>query len=240
MKEKTSLPPEPVVFEGFPRECLAFFRGLAKHNTASWFNAHRGDYEDFVLTPARLFVMEMGERLTSIAPDIIADPRVNRSLFRVSRDIRFSHDKTPYKTHLAIIFWEGVGPRLECSGFYFHLTAASLYLGAGIYRFSETVLPVYREAVVHRTRGAALVRAVAEVAAKGSYDIGGAHYKRTPKGYDPSHKNAAFLLHDGLWAGIEMAVPEELFTREILDLCLARFADMAPIHRWLADLLEPR
>jgi uncharacterized protein (TIGR02453 family) len=225
-------------FTGFPNECPAFFRGLALNNTAAWFNFHRAEYEEFVITPARLFIMEMGERLRTIAPDIVADPRVNRSLFRINRDIRFSRDKTPYKTHLAILFWEGAGSRLECPGFYFHIDSLSLYLGAGIYMFPDSMLPLYRDAVVHRTRGAALVRAVREVSSKGAYTIGGGHYKRIPSGYDPAHPNAPFLLHNGLWAGYERPLPGELFSRDILDYCCERFADMAPIHRWLADLLE--
>lgn len=225
-------------FTGFPRECHVFFRDLAKHNTTAWFSRHREEYEENVLVPSRLFVMEMGDRLSALAPDIIADPRANRSLFRINRDTRFSPNKTPYKTHIGILFWEGIGPRLECSGFYVHIEPESLFLGAGVYRFSATVLSAYREAVVDKRKGTALARAVEEVTAKGPYSIDGARYKRVPRGFDPNHPNAPLLLHDGLWVGLETPLPEELRSRAFLDYCFERFSQMAPVHRWLVELIE--
>ena len=83
------------------------------------------------MTPARLFVGEMGARLKKLSPGVQADPRVDKSIFRIFRDTRFSRDKTPYKTHLGIWFWEGDGPRMECSGFYFHLDPPKLMNGSG-------------------------------------------------------------------------------------------------------------
>jgi uncharacterized protein (TIGR02453 family) len=111
----------PPAFTGFPQKGLVFFKELAENNDKLWFDAHRGDYEHHVLGPARYFIVALGDRLKSIAPKIQADPRVNKTLFRINRDTRFRHDKTPYKTHLALWFWEGTRPRMECSGFYFHL-----------------------------------------------------------------------------------------------------------------------
>ena len=83
----------------------------------AWFDSHRQEYDDYVLNPAKNFIHDMGQVLKKTSPNVIADPRVNKSLFRLNRDIRFSKDKTPYKTHLAIWFWEGTSKRMECSGF---------------------------------------------------------------------------------------------------------------------------
>ena len=104
-------------FKGFPEECVEFYRDLSKNNNKVWFKEHKNDFEEYVIKPARDFVFEMGERLQIIAPGINADSRFNRSLFRINRDIRFSRDKTPYKTHLAVWFWGGSGKRMESSGF---------------------------------------------------------------------------------------------------------------------------
>src|SRR4030042_3225823 len=95
----------------------------------------------------------MGTRLTGLAPDIIADPRVNRSLFRLNRDVRFSRDKTPYKTHVAFWFGEGSRPRMENSGFYFHIEPDSIMTGSGLYFFPKPLLDAYRQAVVHPVYG---------------------------------------------------------------------------------------
>jgi uncharacterized protein (TIGR02453 family) len=223
------------VFRGFPRQTLTFFQELARDNSKRWFDGHRREYEDYVLTPARDLVPELGERLKKIAPGIVADPRINQSLFRLNRDIRFSPDKTPYKTHLALWFWEGTRPRMECSGFYFHLEPARLMLGAGIYCFPKDLLDLFRRSAVHPRFGKALAEAVTAARNQG-YSLGGQHYKKTPPGYDPRHRNAEFLLNNGLYAGKELPVPPELFTPGLLDLCYEAFQEMLPLHRWLLAL----
>lgn len=225
-------------FRGFPQKCITFYRNLADNNNTVWFNSHRKDFEDFVLAPARSFVTEMGKRLLSIAPGINADPRVNHSLFRINRDTRFSKNKSPYKTNLALWFWEGSGPRLETSGFYVHMEPEMLMLCVGIYRFPKPLLEKYREYVVHSKHGTTLAKALDKVMASGPYSIGGGSYKRVPRGYDPSHKYAALLLHDGLYAGVELAIPGEFFSHEFLDYCFERFNQMHPIHTWLMNLVD--
>ena len=224
-------------FNGFPREGITFLSDLSGNNNTTWFKQHRDEYDNHVLEPSRAFINAMGRRLESITPDIIADPRVNRSLFKINRDIRFSKNKTPYKTHLAIWFWEGVGKRMECSGYYFHLEPDRLMLGVGIHRFPKDILDKYRHAVVDKKKGPALARALGKVTGSGRCTIGGSHYKRVPRGFDPEHKNVALLLHDGLYAGMETPLPDELFTGDIVDFCAERYAEMAPLHEWLVDVV---
>ena len=99
-------------------------------------------------------------------PGVVADPRTNGagSIFRIYRDTRFSKDKRPYKTYLGILFWQGRGKKMENPGFYFHLEPKGLMLGAGTYTFMKQGLEAFRKAVVHRTRGPALAKAVKKVA----------------------------------------------------------------------------
>jgi len=80
----------------------------------------------------------MGEKLRPLCPGINAIPKVNKSLFRINRDTRFAKDKSPYKTNLGILFWEGQGKRMESSGFYFHLEENLLMIGCGMYKFPKT------------------------------------------------------------------------------------------------------
>jgi len=222
-------------FNGFPRELVRFYEDLDHNNNRDWFNRHKDLYQEFVVAPAQDFVRAMGERLRAIAPDVVADTRMTGagSIFRIYRDIRFSKDKTPYKTYLGIFLWEGQRKKTENSGFYFRLESDSLMLAAGVHVFPRPVLDAYRDAVVDPDHGPALVRAIKKVTASGPYQVGARHYKRTPRGYDPEHENAEYLLYNGLWASIESDVPEELFTEECIDYCFERFQDMAPIHGWL-------
>lgn len=226
-----------VAFTGFPRETIRFYRELKKNNSKLWLEQHRDDYEAYVMAPARAFVREMGDRLASIAPGIIADPRVNHSIFKIHRDTRFSNDKTPLKEHLALWFWEGTRPRMECSGFYFHLEPSGIMLGTGVYMFPKDLFPEYRDSVVHPKHGAALAKAVKQVTGKGYY-VGGEYYKKVPRGYDPEHANAEYLRYGGFYAGIDEKPPAELASEKLLDFCLKRYRDMLPVHRWLADMVE--
>lgn len=219
-------------FSGFSEKTLKFWRGLAKNNDKAWFEAHRADYEENVLTPSRLLVEALGSRLRKIAPQVQAIPQVNKSLFRINRDIRFSRDKSPYKTHMGIWLWEGQGKRMECSGFYFHLEPGRLMLGCGLYAFSKEMLVQYREDVAGSGHGPALARIV-EKLKKAGYGIGMEHYKRVPRGYKPDHPRADLLRYSGLAAMIEGDIPKELLTAKLPDWCLKHFQAMLPVHKWL-------
>ena len=219
-------------FRGFSNELIHFFQHLRANNSKIWFDANRKSYDDYVIQPAKEFVVEMGKKLLPMAPAINAIPKINQSLFRLNRDTRFSNDKRPYKTNLGIWFWEGKRKRMECSGFYFHIEGRNFMLGTGIHRFTPELLTLYRDAVVDKKLGPQLSKAVKEVSAKG-YHIGGKHYKRVPRGYDPAHNNAEFLHYNGLFAMVEDKIPQEFFSPAITDYTFSHFQQMLPMHDWL-------
>jgi uncharacterized protein (TIGR02453 family) len=223
-------------FNGFYKETIQFFNDLSAHNDKVWFNDNKSAYTEYVLKPAQEFIVSLGKRVEETAPDIIADPRTDKSIFRIYRDTRFSADKSPFKTHLGIFLWEGDLPKMECSGFYFHLEPPKLLLGCGNYMFSKPLLKTYREAVVDKKSGPALVSAIKAVSKKGK--IGGKHYKKTPRGFDADHPNAEYLLYNGLHCMTETKIPDELYSEALVDYCFKWYKEMAPLHRWLVDLTE--
>ena len=225
-------------FDGFPKECIRFYKGLKKNNTKVWFEEHRGEFDDYVMIPARLFVGEMGARLKKLSAGVHADPRVDKSIFRIFRDTRFSKDKTPYKTHLGIWFWEGDGPRMECSGFYFHLDPPKLMLGVGIYMFPRHMIDEYRNSVVHEKYGKELTRIISKITKIPGCNIGRRHYKRVPRGFDPDHKNAELLMMNGFYGGIETTIPKELHISGIIDYCYDRYKPFVPLHKWIVGVTK--
>ena len=188
-----------MAFSGFPREAPTFFAELIQNNDIGWFQANKKRYQELILEPSREFVTAMGERLRELAPEIHADPRVNRSLFRINRDTRFSPDKSPYKDHAGIWLWEGAGKRMECSGFYFQLSPDRLFLGAGIYSFPKELVEPFRRAVDSPGQGPDLARAVELVKAAGPYTLGGDGLKRAPRGFAPDHPRVELLKRKGLF-----------------------------------------
>lgn len=217
----------------FPPATLQFLRGIAAHNDKAWFEANRPLYEAGYVEPAKAFVSALGERLRAVAPEVRFEPRINGSIGRINRDIRFSKDKGPYKDHLDLWFWIGETKGWDRPGFWFSLSADKVYGGTGIYRFTGDLLDGYRQSVIHPRSGKALMAAIAEVAAKG-YEIGGKTRKRPPAGFEIDPARAELLLHEGLHAGFELPAAAAL-EPDFIDRLLPRYADTWPIGRWIAD-----
>ena len=228
--------PDDVLFSGFNKETVRFFAALRKNNNKEWFDRNRETYDRHVMAPAKLFVTAMGERLRLIAPHIVAVPKVNKSIFRINRDTRFSLDPAPYKTNLGIYFWDGSRPKMESAGFYFQLEPPDLYMGGGMYMIPDSLLDRYRKAVVDRTRGPQIGKIVAALRARPGFSVEGLHYKRVPAGFDAGHPNAELLKHKGLYTGFEAKLPAELYSARLIDYCLERFEPVVPLNRWLMKL----
>ena len=223
-------------FEGFPKQTLTFLRGISKNNSKAWFDEHRDDYDNYLIAPAKTFVSAVGDELRKLAPGVQAEPRVNGSIFRINRDTRFSKDKTPYKDHLDLWFWEGA--RKEAvSGFFWRLTATQLLTGVGAHCFEKEKLAQYRQALVGKETSAELLKVAAGVE-KAGYELEGTHYKRSPKGFEVENERLQqLLLHDGLHTGKAESHPAALHSAQIVAHCIDNWKKVAPLHRWLVDTL---
>ena len=224
-------------FKGFSKGFITFFEDLKQNNSKTWFEKNRKDYEQFVMHPSREFVEVMGEKLRKIAPGVHAIPKINKSLFKINRDVRFSKDKSPYKTYMGIWMWDGDRKRMECSGFYLHVEDNRLMIGVGIKMFPKPLLDHYRRAVIDRKLGAELVKTIKKVSSKG-YLVNGKHYKKVPRGFDADHPNAEFLLYNGLTARIEETIPKSFFSNAIIDDAYTHYRNMLPIHQWLKKVFD--
>src|SRR6266705_976607 len=175
----------------FTTATFRFFRGLARNNAKPWFEAHRADYEGQVREPMRALIEEMDVRLARFAPEITGDPK--RSMFRIYRDIRFSKDKSPYKTHAACWFYHRdadrrVGSEAEGggAGFYVHVQPGASFVGAGIWMPPRPMLDRLRDAAFKRRFGGLSDEAV---------------LKRMPRGFPETHPAAAWLKYQSFTAG---------------------------------------
>lgn len=218
----------------FPAETFQFLEGIAAHNEKAWFDANRALYERGYIEAGKAFVSEMGPRLRAISPEVQFDPRVNGSIGRVNRDIRFSKDKRPYKDHLGLWFWHGDKKGWQQPGFWFGVTAKSVQLGVGLYGFDKPMLDEYRQSVIHPRSGKALLAAVAAVKSKGPYKIEGKTRKLLPKGFTTDPDRLDFLLYEGLYTSIEL--PTDVARGPgFIDVCVEHYANTWPIAKWLLD-----
>jgi uncharacterized protein (TIGR02453 family) len=216
---------------------LSFLRGLARHNAKPWFEAHRAEYEEHVRAPMRELIEEMDVRLARLAPEIVGDPR--RSMFRIYRDIRFSKDKSPYKTHAACWFYHrdanaGVGGDAGGggAGFYAHIEPGRSMVGAGIWMPPRTLLRRIRDAIAERsTAFERIVRDRAFVRRYGGLDDE-SNLKRMPRGYADDHPAARWLKYQSFTAGRVLSDAEATSARlpALLDM---EFGRLLPLVRWL-------
>ena len=221
-------------FNGFPPETLAFLNGIRAHNEKAWFDANRDLYETGLVAPAREFVDTIGPKLRAIAPGVQYAAKVNGSLSRINRDIRFSKDKRPYKEHLGLWFWHGDKRQWDVPGFWFEVTPNHLELGVGIYMLHDEALDTFRQSIIHPRSGKALLAAVSALEAKGKYEIGGKTRKLMPRGFDTDPDRRDYLLYEGLYAYIKFP-PETASKPRLVDLCLKHYEAMWPVGKWLHD-----
>lgn len=221
-------------FAGFGEPTFDFLSGLANNNDRDWFDANRDGYKQHFVGPAQSFVVAIGERMQATIPGLRAEPKVNGSIFRINRDTRFSADKTPYKTHMDMMWHVGLGRSRELPGLYFRMYPHTLMLGAGMHMFDKDTLAAYREAVAG-SKGDELTRILAPL---GDYEIGGQHYKKLPKGLAADHPRAELLKHNALYAGVQFgALPSESGSAAFVDFCADYFEPLAPLLQWIAGVV---
>ena len=225
----------------FSAASLRFFRGLARNNRKEWFEAHRAEYEEHVKQPMAELVREMDLRMAKFAPEMVGDPK--RSMFRLNRDIRFSADKSPYKTHAACWFFH-VGGSSKVgreahgggAGFYFHLEPGASMLGGGCWMPPRPALQKFRVAIANDPRGFEKIA----LAPKLKRTLGGlseeSMLKRAPRGYDEAHPAARWLKFQSFTVGKRLS-DAEVTSARLTGILQSHYEVMLPLVRWLNTTL---
>ena len=167
-------------------ELFQFLRELKENNNRDWFQANKKRYESHVREPLLRFITDFGLRLPEISTHYVTDARRSGgSLFRINRDIRFSQDKSPYKTTAGIQFRHESGKDVHAPGFYLHLEPGGVFAGIGIWQPDNRTLGKIRDAIVENPGWWQQV--VSDERFTAIFRLGGDSLKRPPKGYDPDH-----------------------------------------------------
>jgi uncharacterized protein (TIGR02453 family) len=224
----------PARFEGFADVGARFFHALKKHQSRDWFAAHRHEYEEGWVVPMKRLLAEVRERIDPLfVQHALGEPKI----FRIHRDVRFSKDKSPYKTNIAgyvPLAQSGRGPSQPIP-LYLQL-GTETFVGAGHYMMEPEQLVRYREAVLDDRRGRDLARILA-TATRAGLTIGSFEMlKKVPRGVDAAHPRADLLKRKGLTLHVP-ALPKNLVTSRALVPWLVKQADRArPLVEWLADV----
>ena len=201
-------------FQGFSPKALRFLRDLARNNDRSWFSPRRTIFETELLEPLRALVADATSAMRRARIPLGADLR--RSTFRIYRDIRFSPDKSPYKTNVAA-FLSHNGDHAQPGGLYVHVQPKNSFLACGFYQLDKDLLQRWREAMGGEpARFATMLRALE----RNGLHLSQEHLelKRMPRGFEThaASPNARYFRTSTFITGADLA-DDELSSSHLID-----------------------
>jgi uncharacterized protein (TIGR02453 family) len=206
------------------------------NNDKAWFDKNKARYEAMVREPARAFIRAVGPRLEALSKHFIAsDKKSGGSLMRVYRDVRFSKDKTPYKTNVGIHFRHAVGKDAHAPGFYVHISPEGHFIGVGMWRPEASALAGIRERIVNDTEEWTTATRDEGFAAR--FSLSGESLKRPPKGFDAKHPCIADLKRKDHIA-VANLTDDEMLGEGVVDRILALFEQAVPYMRFQCAALD--
>jgi uncharacterized protein (TIGR02453 family) len=227
-------------FPGFSQESVQFLADLAEHNDRAWFQPRKPDYERLLKVPLEQLCVALEERFREHGIPLSADPA--RSPFRIYRDVRFSKDKSPYKSNVGASFAyverqpdgapiTGGGRR---GGGYFHLQPGEIFVGGGMWHADPGPLAAWRRLVLEDPER--VHAAVDDPAFSGRFgEVGGERSKRPPAGIPADHPDIALLTLKDVTFGRRLD-DREAFSPQLPDVLAADLATAVPLLRLLASL----
>jgi uncharacterized protein (TIGR02453 family) len=231
-------------FTGFRPEAIQFLADLADNNSRDWFQPRKPDYERLLKEPMEQLCVALEGLFRARGIPLHADPA--KSPFRIYRDVRFSKDKSPYKTAVAASFgWAGNGEpvssrshadNVHASGGYFHLQPGEIYVGGGVWHPETSWLKGFRERIVNDYEGfRAIVNEPAFRDRFGTIGDDGESLKRVPPGYPPDHPAADLLRKKNVTFGRRLS-DADAASPNLPSILADSFAVGTPLLRYLATI----
>ena len=205
-------------FDGWPVEAVEFFEGLEADNSKGYWTEHKADYEQCVRAPMEALLAEL------------APVHGEGKIFRPYRDVRFSKDKSPYKTNIAATL---------ANGGYVSLDADQFGVGTGYYMMAKDQLTRFREAIDDDAEGPALETLIDELRATGLEVTAHDSLKTAPRGYPKDHPRIDLLRMKGCIAWQSWEIGAWLGTPEPAERVRTFLETAAPLVRWLDDRVGP-
>jgi uncharacterized protein (TIGR02453 family) len=207
-------------FEGFSGGAIDFYRRLEADNTKTFWAEHKAEYENDLRAPMEALAGELEHDFGQF------------KIFRPYRDVRFSKDKTPYKTHIGAVT-EGEGGEF----YYLQVSAEGLFVASGYYQMAKDQLDRFRRAVDNGVSGEDLVRRLKALQRR--YEFHGKELTTAPRGYPRDHPRLWLLQHKGLTAQRTVGTPKWLHSRQAMSRIAEIWRGAEPMNEWLNRHVGP-
>jgi uncharacterized protein (TIGR02453 family) len=211
---------DPARFTGFSHEAFTFYRALESDNTKAHWTTHKATYDEAVKAPLLALTAELTDEFGPFR------------LFRPHRDVRFSKDKSPYKTHQGAVT-EGEGGE----SYYVQVSGTGMFVATGHYRLERDQLERLRTAIDDDIAGDELVDIVDSLRSR--YEIGGRALTTAPRGWPKDHARIELLRHKALTAAVQVGEPKWVTTRRAVSRVAELWRGAASMNDWLARHVGP-
>lgn len=206
-----------MTFTGFPEAAFDFYDDLEVDNSKVFWEAHKDTYRTAVLEP-----------ITALT-DELADEFGPAKIFRPHRDVRFSKDKTPFKTHQGAFVASG-----PATGYYLQIAAPGFRVGSGFYDAPAERLANIRKAIDNNRHGPELAKIIASLV-RGGWEVGGTTLKTAPRGYDVDHPRIELLRLKSLSVTRDYGFDEIIHSAKLVNRIRTHWRETTPLLDWLAD-----
>ncbi|MBI3396785.1 MAG: DUF2461 domain-containing protein [Spirochaetia bacterium] len=217
------------------RSTIDFLRALKKNNTREWFKGHEEDYRAAVTDFTRFVDVLIAK--TRKLDNSIGNVSARDCLFRIFRDVRFSRNKSPYKTNFGAFIAAG-GKKSTLAGYYFHLEPGACFLGGGLYMPDPKRLALVRTAI--ETDPGPLRKILAAKSFKSEYEgLSGDRVKTAPRGFSKDHPDLD-LIQFKSYTAVAKLEDKALAAKDLDAIIVKRFAALYPLNAWLNKVLTKK
>jgi len=222
-----------MAFTGFTEECLRFIAENHLQNNTEWFHSHREVYDEVLMPQLKALVTELSPYMLSLDPNMEVTPKVSKTVSRINRDIRFSHNKAIYNDHFWIKFHTQGQENDNILGFYFGFHADTYGTGMGMYHLKEDFMAAFRNKLKTDEKGFNIAPSHA-YPGKG-LELGGDSYKKI--------KDAAVPQNLQVWSQFKefhfhqsLPIDNLFFGAGLVDFILAEFEKQRPLYQYLKEI----
>jgi len=220
-------------FSGFSPEMFKFFNDLKENNYKPWFDEHKNIYTEEVVGPMKAFVTALSPAFYNIDPQICMNP--NKCVSRIYRDLRFSKDKTPYRTNMWISFQRILTDWQSFPGYYIELKEEGYGYGMGMYMATKKQMEIFRSRVEYEPD--TFKKMTEDLIGKHKFILGGDLYKRPLPNELPDYFQQ-WVQRKSVYLYKEMPIGKELHDKGFADVMAKEYTLLKPLYDYFTEICE--
>lgn len=217
-------------FNGFSQKTLDFLKNLKANNNKAWFEARRGEYQEYLLNPLQDLVVDLTEFMLTIDPHFEIRSVVGKTISRIYRDIRFSKDKSPFRDTMWITFKKPNNDWKDAPAYFFEISSESYRYGMGFYSAGKETMDRFREMIKNKSKE--FIKVVSLYSKQKVFVVEGEKYKRILNDNIPEEFQD-WYQRKNLYLVCNRRIDDSLFSKKLLNDLISDFGLITPFYHYL-------